>query len=204
MPGAAGQLKALYNKLIGGTAVGATGSLTGDLSQQIQALIDRLTGTTDLGAFTGSETGSLGEKLQDIKDSAGGPKRFQDTGGGLQLYSATVIPGASAAWGSYAQLVASTAAALYVVGVGFAQYMDGYTRMQFATGAAASEVNFADVRNDYGIYIYGAVAGLFMFPFPFAVAASTRLAVRATHGAPGTNPLESTLLYIKQSDLVAL
>ena len=68
MPGAAGQLKALYNQTLAGEAPGATGNVAGDLSEQLQAIIDQLLLTTDMQAFTGSATGSLGERLQYIVD----------------------------------------------------------------------------------------------------------------------------------------
>lgn len=71
MPGSTGQLRALYNKLLGTADMGSfTASATGSLGEQLAYIIanlggdlTKLTGTTDLGAMTASATGSLGEQL---------------------------------------------------------------------------------------------------------------------------------------------
>jgi len=248
MPGAGGQLKKVYQQLIGGVASAEAASGTGDAIQMIKELVGKLTSTTDLGAMTGSATGSLGEQLKQIQDlldkavgttdtaamtgSASGslaerlqylsdniPKGVRRLQGSGYLVIPAAAAGVTPSWGgsawtngSYVQVIASTAEAEYLLGImlNFGDFSGPAWEAEFdiATGGAGSETVISthplqrrDVSSASGKA--GSVAMVAMFPYPIAVATSTRIAIRVRMSASmATEGVK--LIYCKQADLVAL
>ena len=142
-----------------------------------------------------------------------GMKKAQGTG----YYTLPAAPGVGAnvtpgngSFGSYAESRSASGNAIYIVGARF--QMDSgettttsYFDLSIATGAASSETQIAqwsfsgrDPGTDSGMY-----GASLAFPFPLAVAASTRIAVRAAASDAAVSA-RITLIVIDQADLVDL
>ncbi len=145
------------------------------------------------------------------------------SGGGYFLLPAgpangkTVASSASAnTYGSWVEMIASTAAAIFVLGVLVqpdqnASAVQQYVQVDIGTGAAASESSVGEIKADtyeQASTGSGALAsfavGPAMFPYPIPVAASTRIACRSADGEAKANSHLVTLICINQSDLVNL
>lgn len=118
-----------------------------------------------------------------------------------------VDPAAHAtAWnsGAYSQISAGIADAIYIVGIKFTSTGAAVeAEIDIATGGAGSEVVVGTTASGF---ITGAgTTNPVYFPYPIAVAASTRLAVR---GRSSTNGIVAAtdvkLIYCKQADLVSI
>lgn len=187
MPGAAGQLKKLYQQIIGGTAPAGAASSSGDISQMVKYLIA----------------------------NPGGLKKV--SGSGYLCYPSATVgvdPSlSSGAWAnnSWAEVVASTGAALYVVGIKFHTESPGSSvfvsewEMDIGTGGAGAETVVSKVPGHVISYTSDRdKGGCYWLPYPIAVATSTRIAVRTRLYYSGYGPADVKLIYINQSDLVAL
>ena len=121
--------------------------------------------------------------------------------------STTVASSASAnTYGSYVEMIASTAAAIYIVGVlihsvATLTFALNYCQIQIGTGAAP-ETSVGEWK--HGTEATGAVATLLptVFPFPIPVATSTRIACQVADGDATARNWEVTLICINQADLV--
>lgn len=207
-----------YLRVRGGNANNAAASDTGDLSAQMNYLIARIkeaVGADDISPVA-SATGSLAERVAYLQANSTGAKKVQGTGYQVYPNQATGIdPATSSSFGagSYSEVVpVSTLAAIYVLG--FAATIEQVTtnnspefEIDIATGAAASEVviarlPFAGISGLAGQNY--APSNMYILPFPLAVAANARIAVRARRSSTGGNVANFKLLYVLQSDLVAL
>jgi len=118
----------------------------------------------------------------------------------------TVTSGTANAYGSYAQLIASTSAALFIAGLVLdtPPAIAGITYFQFmvATGGAGAESGIGEAKTGF---IEDASIGhfdsLLLFPFPLRVAASTRIAVKSACTQSGKT-FNVSLLCINQTNLV--
>lgn len=132
------------------------------------------------------------------------------TGGGYYLIPAgpsvgtTVTSSASAdTYGSWTEMRAASGNALYIVGVSLSVTTSAaYTQLDIGTGAAASETSVSETKfrsdenNDVDQTIY--------FPYPIAVAASTRIACRTADEDAIARNSTVTLIVVDQADVTTL
>lgn len=219
MPGAAGQLKKLYQQIIGAVQPSGSASDTGDISQQIAYLVARAketVGTVDISP-TGDAAGSLAERVAYLQANSTGGKKISGTG--IQCVpdaAAGVDPTNGVSWGAgtWIEVVASTAAAIHVLGFTFrllelAGVTDEEYEIDIGTGAGGSET----VKSKFGGTVNhitsagGQSQPAIWLPFILPVAISTRIAVRARHAAgagAGYEVKDVKLMFINQADLVAV
>lgn len=115
-------------------------------------------------------------------------------------------------YGNYVQLIASTSAALYIVGVcltaSSSQSNSSYAQVMLGTGAASSETNVGELSttliSDGGSSIQG--GGYVPIWPPIPVAASTRIAAKAAATTVSSNvvTVKVKLYCINQADVVAM
>jgi len=137
--------------------------------------------------------------------AGGGMKKVQ--GSGYRVYPSAadgITPAnAGSAWanGAYSQVVASTAAAIYVTHVMFG--IDGSSQeveIDIATGGAGAETVVSTVC--YSIPNTTDVSVVLPLPFVIAIPTSTRIAVRMRESGTTTTVEDVKLMYINQADLV--
>lgn len=118
------------------------------------------------------------------------------TGGAANVFSA-----------AYVQMIASTAAAIYVVGVMMeltSTSKPTYANVRIATGGAGSETIVTDMVVSYSNTTGAAgtqLMGMVMFPFPIAVATATRIACKVADSVGALAHLV-TLICINQANVV--
>lgn len=136
------------------------------------------------------------------------------TGSGYLVVPAAAVgvdpPAHATAWnsGAYVQVSAGLADAVYIIGFKCVILTTiAESEIDIATGAAASEV----VVGTFPLhrYVLTAVGSSHImpvfFPYPIAVAASTRLAVRGRSSVNAVAAADDVkLIYCKQSDLVSI
>ena len=124
----------------------------------------------------------------------------------------TITSSASAnTYGSYAQMIASTSAALYIVGftvdtLPTGQNLD-YAQFVIATGGAGSESAVGEVKFTPATLASSSIAAPqspYIFPFPIPVATSTRIAVKVADDIASALTYNVTLQCVAQSDLIAI
>lgn len=201
-------------KTFGGQAESRAGSLTGDLSQRDKATIARILQSTSpgLGAVA---AGSLGEQIQwlvsNVLTASTVNKGAKTAGTGFFLAPSlsapiTLTPSASSwTYGAWAQVVASTGAAIYVVGVlpsGLGSTGGINHQIEIGTGAAASETAVSDLG-----FSSQTIVGVYPFvPLPawVPVPTTTRIAARIANDAASAGAtLTIRLLCINQSNVAA-
>ncbi len=114
--------------------------------------------------------------------------------------------GSSGAW---SQIVASTAAAVYVTHISFnweAPTTGIEAEIDLGTGGAGAESVVSMVAASYE---YGSAVGMYPgmvipLPFPIAVATSTRIACRVRSSSTTLEPKNIKLIYVEQASLVAM
>ena len=115
-----------------------------------------------------------------------------------------VTSGAANTYGSYTQLIPSTSAALYVVGICIRNASSvQYAQIMLGTGGAGSETAVGEWKlfpTDATATAWGDVITL---PFPIPVATATRIAAKTADNSGGSTH-SVTLLCINQSGLVAI
>lgn len=133
----------------------------------------------------------------------GGTKKT--SGGGYFLIPAgpsdgtSISSGAADTYGSWVQMIASTGAAILIVGIAIkASNTTVYQQLELATGAGTSESSIGEIK--FGGISTGGADQVEMFPFPIPVAASTRIAMRSADDAGVVNQ-DYALLCINESDL---
>lgn len=159
--------------------------------------------------------GNVLERLEYLANRAGGAKKV--SGSGYQVYPAAAVgvdPSlTSGSWAnnSWAQVVASTAAAIYLVGVKFNTASAGTSifvvefELDIGTGGAGSETVVSTLPGHVISYTNDRDKGaVYLLPYPVAVASGTRIAVRTRLANATWGPNDVKLLYVNQSDLVAL
>ena len=132
------------------------------------------------------------------------------TGGGYYLIPAgpgsgtTVTSSASAdTYGSWTEMRAATGNALYIVGVTVRGHSNAaYTQLDIGTGAAASETSVSEAR--FRSDASNAIDQTVYFPYPIAVAASTRIACRTADEDASARDASVTLIVVDQADVAAL
>lgn len=143
------------------------------------------------------------------KGQAGSMKKT--AGGGYFLIPAgpalgtAVVSGGVDTYGSWAEMIASTSAALYVVGVSVdsgGNNTTDYIQISIGTGAAASESSVSEWKYEIGSVTGMNDARVITFPFPIPVATATRIACRVA--SQDSAPHAVTLICINQSDLADL
>ena len=124
----------------------------------------------------------------------------------------TLTSSASAnTYGSYVQMIASTSAALYIVGVTIDRpsndVLIDIIQMMIGTGPA-TETPVGEWKWAYKIDTSGAsvppMFASFIFPFPIPVATGTRIALKVADDVASALTYNATLICIDQSNLVAL
>lgn len=122
----------------------------------------------------------------------------------------TVISdGVANTYGSWVEMIASTAAALYIVGIVWdaesSAITPNYLQIDIGTGAAGAEISVGEWR--FGVTGASVTdvtgAQVCIFPFPIPVAISTRIALRAASDT-GDTGYGYTLICINQADLVSI
>ncbi len=103
------------------------------------------------------------------------------------------------AYGSWTEMIASTGAAIFIVGlhVGVGNPGPRYAAIDIATGAASSETSIGEWMMPEESYKGFSID----FPFPIPVATATRIAVRVADDESTVHPWDISLLCINQSDL---
>lgn len=113
------------------------------------------------------------------------------------------VGGSAWTYGAWTQLIASTAAALYIIGILIDPATVGTSsqhQVQIGIGAANSETGVSEVKHYVGSGV-GSV-GMVPFPIPIPVAASIRISARvAGEGTVGTIAL--TLICISQANVTS-
>lgn len=182
---------------------------------QLQILINELTSNTDMGAFTGSETGSLGEKLQNIQDTidaiTGGASGLKTSGGGYYLIPAGPGEGividssfSANAYDNWVQLRSASGNAIFIVGVEIEPKIVSagiYLQFDLGVGSAAAEVSIGELKVGQKGNA-GEGQWYFPLPFPIPVASNTRIALRVADAAGSSSNHQWTLVVINQTDLV--
>lgn len=127
------------------------------------------------------------------------------SGSGIILAAASVTPGTSSAYGSYTQLVASTAADSYILGFSVEPALTtggSYLDVQIATGAGGSEtVVSGEIELAAQALVQAPMNPLFL-PGKIAVSGGIRIAVRMKTDASAATASRFGLLYIAQTDFV--
>jgi phage tail tape-measure protein len=146
----------------------------------------------------------LNHKGGQIEAAAGGAM-LQTANEGIKTIPAqpavgtTVTSGAANTFGSWVQMIASTSAAVYIVGVVLpVGSTETYVAVSLATGAAASETEVGQVVAA-GAGITG-VAQTFALGGWIPVASGARIAAR-TADSVGTQSHRITLLVVDQADV---
>ena len=148
--------------------------------------------------------------IDDRRASVTGSKRT--TGGGYFIIPAGPAPSTAVAqsvsantYGSWVEMIASTSAALFIVGVQF-EPADAaaptYYQVDIGTGAGAAETSVGEVKFGSKISGAGYTQDMTILPYPIPVAISTRIACRTASSNASADPHRVALLCINQSDLV--
>ena len=111
-------------------------------------------------------------------------------------------------YGAWVQMIAATAADIYVVGYLLRVENNApgtlYMQLDIGVGAGGAEVSIGEGKEGY--LTYSAVGvnsyGFAMFPFPIPVAAGARIACRVASNTAGLPSQNCTLLCINQADVV--
>lgn len=197
------------------------------------SLEGKLAGTDDLGSFTGSATGSLGEQLkqlQDLLDKVVGTTNIGavtgDVNGSvaerLQYIVDAAHKGAQKLQGSGTLVMPAAASPVSITDGGGAWANGSYVEIKASTseadyllaavvggtGGSTGEVDIATGGAGSETVIAtvpSPTSGTYLIFFnaPLAVPTATRLAARGRDGVGGGSPA-IRLLYCKQSDMVAL
>lgn len=158
--------------------------------------------------------GTVLERLEYIanRSSLGGGLKVSGSGYLVYPSAASGVDPANAgsAWnnGSYSEVVASTAQANYVFGLAFSVQatntgvIEG--EIDIATGAGGGEVVVSTVPYAVDLAISDGFGHIVLLPYPIAVATSTRIAVRQRASSTSIEAQNVKLMYVKQSELVAL
>jgi hypothetical protein len=101
--------------------------------------------------------------------------------------------------GAYTQLLASTSEADYLLGILVYTISANDFELDIATGGAGSETVVSTVPG-YETSNAGYLQPVY-FPYPIAVATTTRIAARARHNTASSD-VRVKLIYCKQADLV--
>ena len=124
----------------------------------------------------------------------------------------TLTSSASAnTYGSYVEMVASTSAAIYIVGVTLDTPTINLTvdiiQVMIGTGPATEtpvgEWKFG-YDGDQGSNVSPPMLTSFIFPFPIPVATATRIALKVADDVAAALTYNATLICINQADLVAM
>jgi hypothetical protein len=123
----------------------------------------------------------------------------------------SVTPGTSNGWGSWVQFRAAAGNAIYVVGAFIStRFSVAPTTLiglavQIGIGGAGAEsaIGTIDVPPNPGGSVNTSGQVVF-FPFPIPVAASTRVAARASYSTTTAPTVGITLMVLEQSNLVAI
>lgn len=164
-------------------------------------------------AFSKSVTedidGTILERLEYIANRVGG-SRFRVGGSGYQVYpsaAAGVSPSnAGVAWanGTWSQVVASTAANIFIVGVSFGAEASSFeAEIDIGVGAAGAEVSKVTIpHTQRAVSSAGfTVSQVVMLPDPIAVASGTRIAARVRSSSTSNEPELIKVIYVNQSDM---
>ena len=146
--------------------------------------------------------------------AAGGMLKTQNTGFFMiptgPAVDTTVTSGSADAYNAtWTEMIASTAAALYIVGAsincGAAGSTATYVQFELGTGGAGSESVISEFKIGLKVDNIPATRSPehFEFPYPIPVAASTRISANSADPAGGLG-WKLGLLCIKQSDLVTI
>lgn len=157
--------------------------------------------------------------IDDRRASVSGSKKT--TGGGYFMIPAGPADGTSVAqsasantYGSWVEMIASTSAAIFVVGVLVqpvvaAQATRQYVQVDIGTGAGGAESSVGEAKFDLAAAVAGGGAGPWsaavppiIFPAPIPVAISTRIACRTASDEASANDHQVSLICINQADLV--
>lgn len=148
--------------------------------------------------------GNVLERLEYLANRAGGAKKVQGSGYLAMPANAgvVVLSAGGSAWtkGSYSQITASTSEADYLVGIVLSGANSADFEVDIATGGAGSEAVISTIAFTKYTNVQGHVVSL---PYPIAVGSGVRIAGRCSCSSAGLS-IYVKLLYIKQSDLVAL
>lgn len=183
-------------------------NIAGTQREQQQAVLDYLFGNVEHSSAA-SPTGDLEHKINYLMANAGrggklagnGHFLIPTTSGTTPVAPVTLTAGGSTyAYGSWAQLIASVVADLYIVGIYGLGTPSTQQFVQIGTGAAASEVVKTEVRIPAG-----ATAGSFMpLNDRIPVAAGTRIAARYADSDLAGRTCTVQLLCERQVDLSAI
>ena len=170
---------------------------------------------TDTDQFKGRRNGSSLNFLMtgDAAAEVSGMMKVSGSGYLVMPAAASGIDPANSgsAWtsGTWSELLASTSEADYIIGLLWSpeSQTNFEAEIDIGTGAAASEtvVSTIPVRAGSGdaTPTYSSISPI-MFPAPIAVATTTRVAVRVRSSSKTLEPANIKLIYVKQSELVAL
>ena len=156
-----------------------------------------------------------GEIVDRRQDPMSGSKKTASTGNYFLIptgpaVGTTLTSSASAnTYGAWVEMVASTSAALFIVGYVLNTYSDianmAYVQVDIGVGAGASEVSVGELYTTGPIDTAGTDQATWQGQpaFPIPVAASTRIAMRIADAEAGANTVGATLICINQSDLAS-
>ena len=132
---------------------------------------------------------------------------------GPAAHTGVTPSGTGHTYGSWTEMIASTAAAIYIVGAIITVAPESgknYVQLDIGTGAAASETSVGEWKYSTQTFTDGALAQetvptvSTIFPFPIPVATATRIAARMAVDTTGGLAHGLTLVAINQADLVAI
>lgn len=148
------------------------------------------------------------------QSSGGGSSGLKTASGGYFLIPTGPAVGTTVAqsisantYGSWVEMIASTEAAIYVVGISLkpdGQAGDTYYQVDVGTGAAAAETSVGEAKFSGLSTVVGYTPYEFMFPFPIPVATATRIACRTASNNAAANSHRVSLICINQADLVSM
>lgn len=197
----AGKVATVETRVAGAAALEAT-------AQSILALID--TEVAAILAAVDTEVAAIKAKTDTLGVTTGLPGyrvKSAPTSGVVKASGSTsTIPqptsgAGSNTWGSYAEIIASTAWDAYVIGAYFWTLNIAQGLAQFARGGAGSETPFLEVVDRLTTNA-GQHAHLQTCPIPFFIPAGTRLSVRSLDSI-GNYTHYGDLLLVRASDLEA-
>lgn len=120
------------------------------------------------------------------------------SGTGLQTYGAVTATSGAGSYGSWVQVTAATAAAIYLLSVAVLEtgaLFGGAFLLQIGVGAAASEVAVATIP----LYHAASSPDAYVFSLPVEIATGQRVSVRINRANAETTSVR--LGYVNQSDV---
>ena len=183
----------------------ALGSLVTDMTEVLSRLGDP--GAGNLDALIDTMDANIDTLITErsrwaLREMDGGGSFFIPAG----PTQGTIVASAAAAntYGGWVQLIASTGAALYLVGVLLEAVLATsltYVELEIAVGGGGSEVSIGEVQKVSAVGAVAEAENAIYFKYPVAVATATRIAARAADNLGSAETARVTLIAINQADL---